>query len=179
MKIVIFDTETTGLLMPSVAPIDKQPRVIELGVVVIVDGKVQSEHNWIFDPKQSISAEITKITGITNEDLVGKPEFRERLAEIEEVFGGADIGIAHNAPFDTGMLKTELDLCGRTGFPWPAEMICTAQEYTHVLGKRPRLVDLYEHVMGRPLAQTHRALDDALAVWEVLEKDNFLRMIGA
>lgn len=173
MKAVIFDTETTGLLLPSSAPLEKQSRIIELGVIVVIDGKLASEHNWLINPEMEISAEITKITGITNEDLVGKPLFRQLLGEIEEVFGGSDYGFAHNAPFDVGMLSNELLRCARTGFPWPANTICTAQEFTPLMGKRPRLIHLYEKIMGRPLAQTHRALDDAMAVFEVLEKYRF------
>ncbi len=178
MKAVIFDTETTGLLLPSSAPLEKQPRIIELGIAVVIDGKLASEHNWLINPEMEISAEITKITGITNEDLVGKPLFRQLLGEIEEVFGGSDYGFAHNAPFDVGMLTNELKRCGRTGFPWPTEIICTAQEYTPMMGKRPRLINLYEYVMGRPLAQTHRASDDAMAVFEVLQKDKFFDQLG-
>lgn len=177
MKVVIFDTETTGLLLPSSAPLEKQPRIIELGIVVVEDGKKTGEHNWLIYPECDISAEITKITGITNDDLKGKPLFRQLLAEIEEVFGGSDIGIAHNAPFDVGMLTNELKLCAREGFPWPTEIICTAQEYTPMFGKRPRLIHLYEKVMGRPLAQTHRAIDDAMAVFEVLEQDKFFNQL--
>lgn len=173
MKAVIFDTETTGLLLPSSAPLEKQPRIIELGVVVVQDFKVASTHNWLINPECEISAEITKITGITNDDLVGKPLFRELLPEIEEVFANSDYGIAHNAPFDRTMIENELKRITRTGFPWPQEILCTAQEYTHVMGKRPRLIHLYERVMGKPLEQTHRAMDDAMAVYEVLEKDEF------
>lgn len=179
MKAVIFDTETTGLLLPSSAPLQKQPRIIELGIVVVTDGKITGEHNWLIDPECEITEEITKITGITNDDLKGKPKFRELLGEIEEVFGGSDLGFAHNAPFDVGMIENELKLIGRTGFPWPAQILCTAQEYTALMGKRPRLIHLYEKIMGVPLAQTHRALDDAKAVFEILQKDKFLELIGA
>lgn len=180
MKAVIFDTETTGLLLPATAPLEKQPRIIELGVIIVVDGKKVGEYNQLINPECEITAEITKITGITNEDLVGKPLFREILAEFEEVFGWSDFGFAHNAPFDVGMIENELKRCGRTGFPWPKEIVCTAQEYTPMFGKRPRLIHLYEKIMGRPLAQTHRACDDAMAVFEVLEQDKYFdQLIGA
>lgn len=172
-RTVIFDTETTGFLLPSSVPLEKQPRIIELGIVVVEDGKKVDEHNWLINPECQITAEITKITGITNDDLKDKPIFRELLGEIEDAFGIADYGFAHNAPFDVGMLKNELARCGRTGFPFPKEMICTVQEYYHLFGKRPKLTALYEHIIGRPLAQTHRALDDAMAVFEILDKDNF------
>jgi hypothetical protein len=45
------------------------------------------------------------------------------------------------------------------------------------MGKRPRLVELYERIIGRPLMQTHRALDDAMAVYEILLKDDFFGLI--
>ena len=53
------------------------------------------------------------------------------------------------------------------------EMICSVQEYTHKLGKRYNLKSLYERVMGRKLEQTHRASDDAYALYEVLAQDKF------
>jgi len=176
-RTVIFDTETTGLLMPSSVPLEKQPRIIELGLIVVEDRVKVAEYNWLINPECQITPEITKITGITNEDLKDKPLFRELLGEIEEAFGVADYGFAHNAPFDLGMLKNELARCGRTGFPFPKEMICTVQEYHHLFGKRPKLTALYELIIGRPLAQTHRALDDAMAVFEILEKENIFMQL--
>ncbi|HET8686852.1 MAG TPA: 3'-5' exonuclease [Methanosarcina sp.] len=177
MRALIFDTETTGLILPSSAPIEKQPHIIELGVVVVEDNKLISEHNWLINPECEITAEITKITGITNDMVADKPLFRELLGEIEEVFGGADVGIAHNMPFDEGMLKLELERCARTGFPWPKELICTVAEYIPVFGKKVKLTALYETIMGVPLAQTHRASDDAKALFEVLQKENFLTQL--
>lgn len=175
MKIIIFDTETTGLLLPSTAPIEKQPRIIELGIITVEHGQMTHMKNWLFDPGCEISAEITKITGITNDDLKGKPKFRECLVEIEHYFSGSDLGFCHNAPFDTGMLKTELALLQHAGFPWPKNMVCTAQEYAAVLGYRPSLKQLYELAMGKKLEQTHRAMDDAYAVYEILKADDSLK----
>ena len=180
MKIVIFDTETTGLLLPKAAPIEKQPKIIELGVIVVTDGVLTGEHNWLINPGEEISAEITKITGIKNEQLHGLPSFKDQLDMFKDVFKDSDIGVCHNAPFDTGMMKNDLARAGCEDFPWPAETMCTVQEYMHVFGKRAKLTQLYEHFMGKPLAQTHRALDDAHAVYEVLLKDGFFdKMSGA
>lgn len=174
MKAIIFDTETTGLLLPSSAPLEKQPRIIELGAVLVsTETGIIGELTQLINPEMEISAEITKITGITNEDLVGKPTFKEYLPTLRAFFDGADMLICHNAPFDSGMLRNDLKRVGCDDFPWPAETICTAQEYTPVVGKRPRLLQLYEVIMGKPLAQTHRALDDAMAVYEILDKDKF------
>lgn len=176
-KIIIFDTETTGLLQPAVVELSKQPKIIELGCIVIEDGKETSRYSQLVNPEEQISAEITKITGITNEMLEGKPFFRQVLADLEEVFAGADELVCHNAPFDVGMLKNELLRCAGTGFPWPAKITCTVQEYRHEFGgKYPRLVNLYEKKLGRKLEQKHRAVDDCEAVLDILNADDYFAL---
>jgi DNA polymerase III subunit epsilon len=167
---IVVDTETTGLLMPRTADINKQPRIIELAIMRLEDGKIVSEHEWLIDPECEITPEITKITGITNEMIRGMPKFRELLGEIEAAFGGADTFIAHNAPFDKGMIEVELERCARTGFPWPETTLCTVQENFHRKGRRLKLTELYEIVTGQKLAQTHRALDDVRALAEIVMK---------
>jgi len=164
---LVFDTETTGLPLPDCADLDKQPCIIELAVARIEDGKIIAEHSWLMNPERPLEAIITKITGLKDEDLADKPKFRELLGEIEEAFGGADQLIAHNAPFDVGLLGFELSRACRTGFPWPKTTICTVQEFFHEKGRRLTLAQLYELKLGRPLAQTHRAMDDVRALAEI------------
>lgn len=172
MKIVVFDTETTGLLQPAIVPLEKQPRIIELGLVVVENGDVLLTHNWLINPDCEITAEITKITGISNEDVADKPAFAHYADDTLAAFAGAHACIAHNAPFDVGMVNNEFKRLGRE-FVWPLNVICSAQEYEPVFGFRPRLIQLFERVMGEPLKQTHRALDDAMALYRALNKDGF------
>lgn len=164
---LVFDTETTGLPLPDCADLDKQPKIIELAVARIEDGKITAEHSWLFDPECKLDPVITKITGLTDADLAGKPKFRELLGEIEEAFGGAEQLIAHNAPFDTALLAFELKRCARTGFPWPAVVICTVQEHHHLKGRRLKLTELYELKLNKKLEQSHRAADDVRALVEI------------
>ena len=177
MNIVIFDTETTGLPLPKTAPLDKQPRIIELGAVVVNKEGVVRELSQLLDPGVEISAEITKITGITNDQLKGKPTFKEFLPELKAFFTDTQVLIAHNAPFDRKMLELDLERVECTDFPWPEQVVCTVQEYQPQFGKRPKLLELYERVMGVPLAQTHRALDDVKALHECIAKDGFLELL--
>lgn len=174
MITLLFDTETTGLLLPRTAELNKQPRIIELACIRVENGNVVSEHSWLIDPERKLSAEITKITGLTDADLEGKPKFRQLLPEIEDVFAGCDVLLAHNAPFDVGMMTTELLLCERTGFPWPKETVCTVQEYMHLKGRRLKMTQLYEIKMGKKLEQTHRALDDVRALVEICVKEGIV-----
>lgn len=177
MRAVIFDTETTGLPLPKTAPLEKQPRIIELGALVVDKNGPVASLTQLIDPGVEISAEITKITGITPDQLKGQPSFKDYLPKLIEFFKDTDILIAHNAPFDKRMLELDLERCECTDFPWPQQTICTVQEFRAEFGKRPKLLELYEHVMGEPLMQTHRALDDVQALYSAIEKNGFLAML--
>ena len=171
---IIFDTETTGLLLPSKAPLRKQPFIIELGAIAVDEtGAELRELSQLLDPTLILDPKITKITGIQQSDLEGKPTFAEFLPQLREFFAGADALICHNAPFDVGMLKNELRRAECEDFPWPKQTVCTVQEYVHLFGRRAKLTELYERVIGRPLAQTHRALDDVRALRDILVGDRF------
>jgi len=176
MKIIILDTETTGLLKPKLVPLDQQPKIIEFGALSI-EGKTKKKINQLLDPEMTLPEIITQITGITNADLVGQPTFETFLPKIIKFFKGTNILIAHNAPFDTGMLRNELARLDYDQFPWPEHIICTVQEYKTSIGKWPKLEELYANVMGKPLNQTHRAMDDCEALYEILVVDNFFAKI--
>lgn len=168
---LVFDTETTGLLKPSTAPLIEQPKIIEFALV-----ELDAEYNeigaweWLINPGELISEEITKITGITNKDLDGKPSFIEVLSEIERVFMGRERVIAHNLPFDWGMLTNELKRIGREyAFPYPPNQVCTVQlAHDLLFGRRAKMTELYEVTLGKKLEQTHRALDDVRALCEIV-----------
>jgi DNA polymerase-3 subunit epsilon len=175
---LVFDTETTGLTVPSTAPLEKQPKIIDLGLVefTIFDDPLSEpklfEHSWLINPGEQISAEITKITGLKDDDLRGQPSFPEILPELTRIFLGASGLIAHNLPFDLALLSNELRRCGKEhAFPYPPEQICTVAHYLPTYGRRAKLTEVYERVLGKPLAQKHRALDDARALTEIVIKE--------
>lgn len=173
MRTGVFDTETTGLTLPSAAPLEKQPKIIEIGLVILEGSVVVEKYGLLIHPGEEITEEITKITGITNEDLAGQKSFAEAWPQIDAWFKSCDMLVAHNAPFDRAMFANEMARLGMTDWPWTEEVICSVQEFTHVFGYRPRLIDLYQKATGQDLAQTHRAVDDAEALAESLIKLGF------
>jgi DNA polymerase-3 subunit epsilon len=171
MRTLVYDNETTCLLKPEVAGLDQQPKIIEFAVIEIDDDYNEvGEWSWLINPGELITPEITKITGITNDDLRGKPSFIQVLPEIEKVFKGVDRVMAHNLPFDWGMLTNELKRVGREyAFPYPPNQVCTVQLASDLIyGRRAKMTELYEKAVGKPLAQTHRALDDVRALVEIV-----------
>lgn len=170
-RTLVYDTETTGLLKPGIADLASQPKIIEFALVELdEDYNEVGEWSWLIHPGESITPEITKITGLTDADLIGKPSFIQVLPEIEEAFMGAHRLMAHNLPFDMGMLTNELKRIGREfAFPYPPNQLCTVQLASELIfGRRARMTELYEKTMGKPLAQTHRALDDVKALVEIV-----------
>ena len=109
--ILIFDTETTGLLPKS--PSDQIPHITQLSFIVY-DCKTEmirtTFDSYIRLPEGIIVPEIvTQITGITTEicQTKGIP-IQEALAAFYYAMTMSDCIIAHNIEFDIAMLQIEI-----------------------------------------------------------------------
>lgn len=178
-SILVFDTETTGLTLHPDADLAKQPKMIEFGASLLspVDGSVREEIEILINPGELVSAEITKITGINNDDLKDARPFLEVLPQILRVFHEARSVVAHNLPFDKAILRGEIARAKLVSFPWPQSEFCTVGIYREHWGRNPRLIELYEHVIGRPLNQEHRGLADVRALVEIIQHEELWRFM--
>lgn len=171
---IIFDTETTGLTLPPEAPLEQQPHIIEVGALKL-DAKYREVDTLsiLVKPGIPLDEEVhKKITGLTNADLACCPPFADILPKLLDFWIGERTMFAHNMPFDLAMLTIELRrINAQYAFPYPYEQVCTAEYSSQRYGKRLRLIQLYEKVLGKPLAQTHRALDDCRALAEIVRKE--------
>lgn len=169
---LVFDWESTGLTLHPQADIKKQPRALEFGAVMLntKTGEIEETINIMINPGEPISAEITKITGITDADVVDAGSFLDALPQLRRLFGAATVMVAHNLPFDRAILNGELARADIVDFPLPRG-ICTVGLYKDNWGRNPKLTELYEYIIGKPLAQTHRASDDAAALVEIIQKE--------
>ena len=99
---VFLDIESTGLFYTT-------DKLIELGMVKFEyteDGRIfrlLDEFNGYQDPKVSIPEHITKLTGITNDMVVGQ-HIDER--KVTDYLHEVDLVIAHNAQFDRAFFET-------------------------------------------------------------------------
>jgi DNA polymerase-3 subunit epsilon len=107
-RCVLFDTETTGL-----DPLNGD-RVIEVAALELLNDLPTGRHfHALIDPQRDIPSDATRIHGISNGDLAGKPFFAAIAESVLEFFADSKL-IAHNAPFDFGFLDMEF---GRASLP--------------------------------------------------------------
>jgi DNA polymerase III epsilon subunit family exonuclease len=95
-RLVVFDTETTGL-----SPLDD--RIIEIAAISMVGGVETGRFESLIDPGRPIPEELTRLHGITDEMVRGKPRFSEVVARFLQ-FAADSVLAAHNAPYDISML---------------------------------------------------------------------------
>ena len=155
---VIFDIETTGLAK-------EKEKITEIGAIKLVDGKIVDRFSTFVNPEKPISAEITKLTGITDEMVTDAPTIAEILPAFLAFCGDAII-VAHNANFDMGFIRVA------------AERYCNCEVNNTVVDtvelSRALLPELGRHKLnivcdhlGIVLKGHHRAVNDAEATAEM------------
>ena len=104
MRLIVLDTETTGL-EPS-----QGHKIIEIGGVEVVDRKLTGRHfHKYVNPQRDIDDGAFEVHGISAEFLADKPIFAEIAQEFIDFTQGAEL-VIHNAPFDVSFLNYELSL---------------------------------------------------------------------
>ena len=104
-RVIIFDTETTGL---SPATGD---RIVEIGAVELIGMQVGETFHRYINPERDVPEEVVRVHGLTGHFLSDKPLFAHVCEDLTKFFGDDTI-VAHNAAFDRNFLNAELERCG-------------------------------------------------------------------
>lgn len=173
-ELIIFDTETTGLIDNSAIPLKSQPSIIELYALKLdasqPDLPVIGSWHSLFWAK-SVPQKVTEITRITTEMLVDQPTFAAMLPFIKDFFLGSRFMVGHNLSYDRDMLHMELRrLDEQCRFPWPPEHICTVEATEGMEGFRLGLSVLHEKLFGEGFDSAHRAQADVEATARCLRR---------
>ena len=155
---LLVDVETTGLD-------HRRDEVIEIGMVAFVhdaEGRICSVVGVLgalHEPNGEISADITRLTGITAEMVAGQAI---DLAAVRAMVEPADLVIAHNAKFDRtfcerldGSFRHKAWACSVAEVPW------------REIGFEGAKLGYLVNGCGR-FHNGHRAVDDCHALLEVL-----------
>lgn len=170
---IIFDTETTGLNKASVVSVNMQPKIIEFAAIKIDDSTLEEVERLEFfvNPQELITPEITKLTGIRNDQLATAKTFAEHYQELVKFFLGEKYVAAHNVAFDINMLKYELIRINKlTNFPFAPVHICTANQTIKLRGFRLSLTILHEYLFETPIVDAHRAMNDVEALTRIFRE---------
>ncbi len=164
---VVFDIETTGLSK-------EKEMITEIGAVKVADGKIIDRFSTFVNPQRPISAEITKLTGITDDMVKDAPTIENVLPEFLK-FCEDTVLVAHNASFDTGFIRIAAE---RAGLGELHHTVVDTLELARAL--LPELnkhkLDIVCEYLGVTLNGHHRAVNDAEATAEVFIK--FLDMLA-
>ena len=183
-KLVLFDTETTGLQF-------NRDEIIEFAAVVVekVNGlpTVTREYDELISlsPGGFVPPKIQELTGISTQDLRERGLPKTRVArDIADMIGGNTLLLAYNAHFDLSFLYY---LLLRDGDP----MILKGKDKLDLLtvykDRRPfphKLCNAIEaYGLSGQVVNSHRAVDDVLATLKVMEemdreKDDLARYVN-
>lgn len=151
LELIAVDVETTGLD-------PRSDRVIEIGAVRFDAQSLLEEYQALVSPGVTLPMRIRRLTGLSDADLVNQPPFAAIASDVADRLRGAVV-VAHNARFDLGFLRSELERCGLACEP--ALVLDTVELAKLLLVVRSyRLPDLALG-LGLDESETHRALADA------------------
>jgi DNA polymerase III epsilon subunit-like protein len=191
MRVLYFDTETTGLPKTRESATkgpDNWPHLVSIAWI-LDDGIKKTQNYYVVKPKWVIPADSTAIHGITQEyaDTNGM-----ELSEVMDKFisENADVLVAHNSNFDFNVLMNAIIWDLRRPCPIFPRVFCTMEasrsicripvSYSKTKYKPPKLSELYQHVFNRsPPGVLHNSLYDVLILVEIVEATPLLKsMIG-
>jgi len=161
-QFVALDLETTGLRAAT-------DRIVEIGAVRFLEtGEETGRYQRLLNPERPMSPGAYAIHGLSDDDLADAPTAREVLPEFIGFLGDAGCSylLAHNASFDAGFLRSELN---RADLPLPTHSLFD----TLALARRrlPLLpshrLDAVANHFGLDPEGAHRALADSLVVKEI------------
>jgi DNA polymerase III subunit epsilon len=158
---VVCDVETTGLH-------PERNRLTEIALIRIRDGAIVDRFSTLVNPGQFIPAEITRLTGITNEMVYAAPELSETLPKVRRFMENA-VFVAHNVRFDRSFIDASLRRLGAE--PLQSPMLCTARLARRLMPAKSRSsLGALAAQFGIRIRNRHRAAGDAEATALLLLK---------
>ena len=159
-EFIAFDLETTGLD-------PRNCRIIEIGAVLFQGGEIKDTFDIFVDPEVHIPPEITKLTGITDNDVDGAMKEEEAVTKFLEFAKDLPL-IAHNASFDTSFIHA---VCERHAIRYTPVVIDTLSMSKALLPDLTRFkLDTVSDALALPKFNHHRAYDDAAVVARIMGK---------
>ncbi len=159
---IVFDLETTGLNPAS-------EEITEIAAVRVAEGEIRDSFQTYVNPHKPIPAEITELTGISDETVADAPDLDKAVPEFLAWAGEGQYPlVAHNAGFDMGFLRTA---CQRLGIEREFTSIDTLEMSRLML---PHMHKFKLNILAKELQvgpfEHHRASEDAAVLGRIYVK---------
>ena len=149
MKILVADTETTGLKDPI--------RACQIGWILLDENcNILDEQEHLTDPQAPIDPGAAAIDGLTNEQVAGKPSNAEICALMPQPF----VWIGHNVQYDKRVLSEHV--------AFSADVCTLALSRRWVKGTTNHKLQTLRVELGLSEQKAHSALGDCHTTREVL-----------
>lgn len=176
MKIIVFDTETTGFMnKKEIDNLDKQPYLVQFawiyGEVVNGEFKEIQRINELVKPIIPIPYDSSLVHHIYDVDVQDEPGIEAKMDQFLKVLNEADVVIGHNIEYDDFVINTELKRLERFWEYNPKKTFCTMKEtvdFVAVKGngerfKYPKLGELHKKLFWEYFIGAHDAMVDVEA----------------
>ena len=140
--LAIFDLEATGLNI-------SKERIVEIAILKINTDGSEERFKSLVNPEMTISEEVIKIHGISNESVKDAPTFKELSARVIPLLAEEFIRVG-----------SDFDLSNRH--------FVDVQNIFHKMEQRT-LSAAYQFYCKKELVDAHDAMNDTNATWEVLK----------
>ena len=179
-RLVLFDTETTGLQY-------NRDEIIEFSAVVLEKEGVVREYDELvtLSPGGFVPPKIQQLTGITDMDIRERGIPKTRLCrDIGEMIAGNTLLLAYNAHFDLSFLYYLLLRDGDPQILKGKDKLDLLTVYRDRHSFPHRLASAIEvYGLSGKVVNSHRAIDDVLATVEIMkamvaEKDDLMNYVN-
>ena len=192
MRVVVFDTETTGLPVHRNIPAKNHPNnwphIVSISWMVLDNDVLTKRKSYIVKPMNwTIPEESIKIHGITQERATAQGTDLEYVIN-EFISEHYDMLIAHNLEFDENVLVNAIywDLGRREFIAFPEHKRCTMAITRDICKlpsknpkyfKSPKLSELYEYTFGTtPIIQNlHNSMYDVELLVKIIQHSRPIR----
>lgn len=176
MKIIVFDTETTGFInKKEIDNLDAQPYLVQFagiyGEVINWEFKEIERINELVKPIIPIPYDSSLVHHIYDVDVQETPWVEAKIDQFLKVLNAADVVVGHNIEYDDFVINTELKRLNRFGEYNPKKTFCTMKEtvdFVAVKGngerfKYPKLGELHKKLFWEYFIGAHDAMVDVEA----------------
>ncbi len=157
-EFVVVDIETNGSKAAS-------SQVIEIGAIKFRGGSIIDRfESFIY--AQEVPEYISKLTGISLEDLQDAPSQKEVLLSFKK-FLGDSVFVAHNVRFDYNFISEKLE---QLGFGKLANRkLCSIDLARKTIQSERYGLEFLNQTLGINTAVSHRAYADALTAYKIVQ----------